>query len=193
MDFFDEKILELRDNARKEKFSTLETGMYIKNEKVEFERMFLFEDKMSILLPTILVDMPSNLVRLKYLSELRPQIIKTTLDTTVNFTFSKYDLDLEEIQVKDAAKQSQKMLKQLNPAYIFYELEEKKLETTTISWFDFKSYAMDAQMYNMMYVTCINKKLVHGNFNCLYQDMIEWKEAVNQVISSIEDCTRKKG
>ena len=85
------------------------------------------------------------------------------------------------------------MLKQLNPAYIFYELEEKKLETTTISWFDFKSYAMDAQMYNMMYVTCIDKKLVHGNFNCLYQDMIEWKEAVNQVISSIEDCTRKKG
>ena len=99
----------------------------------------------------------------------------------------------EETQVKDAAKQSQKMLKQLNPAYIFYELEEKKLETTTISWFDFKSYAMDAQMYNMMYVTCIDKKLVHGNFNCLYQDMIEWKEAVNQVISSIEDCTRKKG
>ena len=74
MDFFDEKILELRDKARKEKFSNLETGMYIKNEKVEFERMFLFEDKMSILLPTILVDMPSNLVRLKYLSELRPQI-----------------------------------------------------------------------------------------------------------------------
>ena len=89
MDFFDEKILELRDKARKEKFSNLETGMYIKNEKVEFERMFLFEDKMSILLPTILVDMPSNLVRLKYLSELRPQIIKTTLDTTVNFTDRK--------------------------------------------------------------------------------------------------------
>ena len=40
MDFFDEKILELRDKARKEKFSNLETGMYIKNEKVEFERMF---------------------------------------------------------------------------------------------------------------------------------------------------------
>lgn len=192
MDFFDEKILELRENARKEKFSSLETGMYIKNEKVEFERVFLFEDKMSIILPTILVDMPSNLSHLKYPSELRPQIIKTTLDTTVNFTFSRYDLDIEDIQIKEAAKQSQKMLKQLNPAYIFYELEEKKLTTTTISWFDFKSYAMDGQMYNIMYVTCIEGKLVHGNFNCLYKDMIEWKEAANQIILSTKDCTRKE-
>lgn len=192
MDFFDEKILELRENARKEKFSSLETGMYIKNEKVEFERVFLFEDKMSIILPTILVDMPSNLSRLKYPSELRPQIIKTTLDTTVNFTFSRYDLDIEDTQIKEAAKQSQKMLKQLNPAYIFYELEEKNLTTTTISWFDFKSYAMDGQMYNIMYVTCIEGKLVHGNFNCLYKDMIEWKEVANQIILSTKDCTRKE-
>lgn len=192
MDFFDEKILELRENARKEKFSSLETGMYIKNEKVEFERVFLFEDKMSIILPTILVDMPSNLSHLKYPSELRPQIIKTTLDTTVNFTFSRYDLDIEDTQIKEAAKQSQKMLKQLNPAYIFYELEEKNLTTTTISWFDFKSYAMDGQMYNIMYVTCIEGKLVHGNFNCLYKDMIEWKEAANQIILSTKDCTRKE-
>ena len=37
-EFFDEKILEYRRHARNEKYSTLETGMYIKNELVRFER-----------------------------------------------------------------------------------------------------------------------------------------------------------
>ena len=87
-EFFDEKILEYRRRARKEKYSTLETGMYIKDELVKFERQKLFHDKLSIMLPTTFVDLPSNLAKIKYSSEQRPQIIKTSLDTTVNWGFS---------------------------------------------------------------------------------------------------------
>ena len=47
-DFFDEKILEYRKRARKEKYCSLETGMYIKDELVQFERRTLFQDKMNL-------------------------------------------------------------------------------------------------------------------------------------------------
>ncbi|WP_318709396.1 hypothetical protein [Candidatus Acetatifactor stercoripullorum] len=41
-EFLDEKILEYRRRAREEKYNSLETGMYIKNELVQFERKKCF-------------------------------------------------------------------------------------------------------------------------------------------------------
>ncbi|MDE6951985.1 MAG: hypothetical protein K2P64_13880, partial [Lachnospiraceae bacterium] len=83
-EFLDEKIVEFRSRARKEKYCTLETGMYIKNELIQFERKVLFREKLSIMLPVSFVDLPPDMVKVKYTSQQRPQVIKTSLDTTVN-------------------------------------------------------------------------------------------------------------
>jgi len=95
-EFFDEKILEYRRKARKEKYNSLETGMYIKDELVHFERNELFQKKMNIMLPVTFVNMPPNLARIKYASEQRPQIIKTSLDTSVNIGFNMLNADIQD-------------------------------------------------------------------------------------------------
>ena len=91
-EFFDEKILEYRRRARKEKFSSLETGMYIKDELVTFSEIPLFNDQFTIMLPDSFVDMPSEIAKIKYPSEQRPQIIKTSMDTTINFAFNLFNV-----------------------------------------------------------------------------------------------------
>ena len=67
-EFFDEKILEYRRHARNEKYSTLETGMYIKNELVRFERKEMFQGKLGVMLPESFVTLPAKLARIKSVS-----------------------------------------------------------------------------------------------------------------------------
>ena len=78
MDYLDEQILELKRQQKKEKYQSLETGFYIRDELLEFERVLLEPMDLSIMLPTTFVTMPQSMVRVKYQSENRPQIIKTS-------------------------------------------------------------------------------------------------------------------
>ena len=190
MDYLDEEVMRFRKSAKKSKYNSLETGMYIKDELVHFKEVQFLDDKVSIMLPDTFVDMPHEIAKIKYPSEQRPQIIKMNDDASVNFTFSLYDTPFNERQIESALSQFQGIIHKVNPALIFYDvviLEEKNL-----GWFDFKSYGLDEQMYNVMYITPIEGKMLHGIFNCMYRDILEWKDAVRQVMLSVVDLTQEK-
>lgn len=185
-EFFDEKILEYRRQARKTEFSTLQTGMYVKNEKITFSEVKLFQEQVAIMLPNSYVDMPLKLAKIKYPSEQRPQIIKTSLDTTVNFAFNLFNTYIEDGQIAEATKQFKNVISRVNPAYVFYHFEVEN-EPKTIGWFDFKSYSVDSNVYNLVYLTVIRNKLLHGMFSCLYRDALEWQDILPQILKSIKE------
>ncbi|MCH5258671.1 MAG: hypothetical protein J1F18_02900 [Lachnospiraceae bacterium] len=190
MDYLDEEVMQFRKSAKKSKYNSLESGMYIKDEIIHFKEVQVLDDKVSIMLPDTFVDMPQEIAKIKYPSEQRPQVIKMNSNASVNFTFSLYETPLNENQIENALEQFREIILRVNPAFIFYDFvisEEKNL-----GWFDFKSYGLDEQMYNVMYITPIEGKLMHGIFNCMYKDILEWKDAVQQVMLSIVDLTQEK-
>ncbi len=188
MDFLDKDILEYRKNRKTSKFNNLQTGIYVNDEVIHFVAIKILEEKAEVMLPDTFVDMPANLAKLKYMSEQRPQIIKTSLDTTVNFTFSIYEEEFSEKEIGNTIQQFKDLIQKVNPAYVFDELVVDK--ERNIGWFDFKSYGVDEQIYNIMFVKPIDGKLMHGVFNCMYRDSAEWKDAAIQVIYSMKDCTK---
>ena len=92
--YLDETILEIKRQKDKEENINIEEGVHIKNEYVEFEEIKLFNESMSILLPKSFIDLPDSMKKIKYPSEQRPHIIKTSLDTSVNFGFSLLPLPI---------------------------------------------------------------------------------------------------
>ena len=189
MEFLDEQIIELR---RKEKAASEDIhgdGITINGELLTFKETLLLKDKMSIWLPESFVDMPSKIARIKYPSEQRPQIIKTDLLGSTNFAFNLLDSPVKPSQMQSTADGIQTILQKVNPANIFYENGTETLGKTTLSWFDFKGYGIDTQIYYIMFVTAIGGRLMHGIFNCAIADMEAWKDAAFQVIRSIEDKT----
>ena len=190
MDFLDEEIMEFRKSAKKSKYNSLETGMYIKDRLIRFKETQILSDKVSVMLPEGFIEMPQRIAKIKYPSEQRPQVIMTSDDGTVNFTFSLYDTEFNERQIEDALGQFKAVIRKVNPAFVFYDfvVESDK----ALGWFDFKSYGLDEQIYNVMYLLPVEGKLMHGIFNCLYRDILEWKEAVHQIMMSVTDLTQKK-
>ncbi|SFR89053.1 hypothetical protein [Anaeromicropila populeti] len=190
MSSLDELVIVEKRKKMKEKYNKISTGMYIRNEVMQFKCFNFFNERMEIWLPDTFVKMPSAIAQVKYPSSQRPQIIMTDLSSSVNFTFSLFDMEIDKEDIEDTCKGFQSIIKKVQPANVFYENDTWELGKTKVSWFDYKASAIDADIYNIVYVTSIGKNILHGIFNCMDQESADWKEAAFQVIQSIKDLTR---
>lgn len=189
----DEEIIAYKKKEKKSQYASLETGFYIDNEILVFQEIALLDEKLHITLPANFNDMEADMMNFKYPSQQRPQIIKTNPEGSINFAFNYLDIPLLAEQTIMAVEQFRVMIRKVQPANIFFDLKEESTADITISWFDYKSYCIDEQMYNVLYVTPINGKMLQGIFNCPFGAQEEWKPVVLQIMLSIQDMTKKKG
>ena len=66
---------------------------------------------------------------------------------------------------------------------------EQKIEVnpygTTIAWFDFISHGIDGRLYNLMFFTSVDGKLMNGVCNCAEQDLKNWWVVFMDVLKTI--------
>lgn len=71
MGFIDEKIIKNMNEYKKDQYGNIYDGVYIREELLEFEKVELFDGKISIMIPKTFIDMPEKLAKLKYPSSYR--------------------------------------------------------------------------------------------------------------------------
>jgi hypothetical protein len=187
MEYFDEDVISAMHVKRREEYGNIEEGLYIQNSLTLFHKVLMFEDKLSVMMPNEFVIMLPELISTKYISEKKPDVIYTSLDGGVNFSFNLLVTSSSEKDMSYAINMLKTMIKNMNPAYIFFE--DKTIESTagnSISLMQFKSYGIDEAAYNIIYLTSIDKYIIQGAFNCKYNDMDEWKRAAFEIIKSIK-------
>lgn len=187
MTYIDELILKKREQAKAEKYTTLEEGMYLDGKMVHFERKELL-DALSIMLPDSWKRMPEEYARIKYPSEFRPQIIITTVDLNVNLGFTAFPTEIQTDDTLKVLERVRAAIHRSNPDYLIYScVNMKKIKG---SWFAFRSHAMDSDLYNMMMIASIEKRTIQGSFNCPYGEYHKWKKAVLLMWDSILEIRR---
>lgn len=184
MDDLDETILKLKFERKKQENSNIETGVYIKDIFTEFTPVEVLK-KFTVLLPSDFVTMPASIAKIKYPAQQRPQCIKTNLETSTNFAISLFDFKMNEKHLDKEAQSLKQVLKKTNPSMEFYEQGIEQLEDFNVAWFDYKSFAVDTQIYNIMFVGVAEGKMLHGVFNCMFKDIEHWKKPALQMIKSI--------
>ena len=128
MEYFDEEVISAMHIKRREEYGNIEEGLYILNSLTLFHKVLLFEEKLSVLLPNNFVIMLPELVETKYISEKKPDVIYTSLDGSVNFSFNLLTTSSGEKDMHYAINMLKTMIKNMNPAYIFFE--DKKIENS---------------------------------------------------------------
>lgn len=186
----EEQFIKAINEYKQEAQGDIYNGYTIKEYTYNFERVKLFEEKLSIMLPIVFEEMDEEFKKTKYPNENRPQIIKTSLDGYVNFTFSLFDVDLAEESLPPLKGQMKNMLRKIQPSTLFFESKDDEANNTKISWFDFKSFALDGTIYNLICIAPIGGKYLHCLFNCKFSEKDLWKPAMIQVVQSITDETK---
>ena len=140
MEYFDEDVISAMHVKRREEYGNIEEGLYIQNSLTLFHKVMMFEDKLSVMMPNEFVIMLPELISTKYISEKKPDVIYTSLDGGVNFSFNLLVTSSSEKDMSYAINMLKTMIKNMNPAYIFFE--DKTIESTagnSISLMQFKS------------------------------------------------------
>ena len=185
MEYYDEQIVKALHIQRRDTFGSIDDGLYINNELIRFNKTLLFNNRVSVMLPENFVPMLPEIVEVKYFSGRRPDEIYTSLDMSVNFTFTDLGISWNDEDKRLAAGLIKQIIRNANPGYEFFEENEDIEKEVIINRFDFKSYGIDDEAYNIMYLASTGNSLIQGTFNCLYRDRIEWKRAALEVIKTI--------
>ena len=185
MEYYDEQIVKALHIQRRDTFGSIDDGLYINNELIRFNKTLLFNNRVSVMLPENFVSMLPEIVEVKYFSGRRPDEIYTSLDMSVNFTFTDLGISGNDEDTRLAAGLIKQIIRNANPGYEFFEENEDIEKEVIINRFDFKSYGIDDEAYNIMYLASTGNSLIQGTFNCLYRDRIEWKRAALEVIKTV--------
>ena len=185
MEYYDEQIVKALHIQRRDTFGSIDEGLYINNELIHFNKTLLFNDRISVMLPENFVPMLPEIAEVKYFSGKRPDVIYTSLDMSVNFTFTDLGISGNDEDTRLAAGLIKQIIKNANPGYEFFEENEDVERNVIINRFDFQSYGIDDEAYNIMYLACTGNNLLQGTFSCLYKDRMEWKRAALEVIKTV--------
>ena len=185
MEYYDEQIVKALHIQRRDTFGSIDEGLYINNELIHFNKTLLFNGRVSVMLPENFVPMLPEIAEIKYFSGKRPDEIYTSLDMSVNFTFTDLGISGNDEDTRLAVGLIKQIIRNANPGYEFFEENEDVEKEVIINRFDFQSYGIDDEAYNIMYIACTGNNLVQGTFSCMYKDRKEWERTALEVIKTV--------
>ena len=72
-------------------------------------------------------------------------------------------------------------------------INTEKLEQVyfATSWYSYKSFALDGQLYNIVFISSVYETLMSGLFNCPYEEREWWEPVALQMIAAIREYTEE--
>ena len=152
---------------------------------IDLEKRSILEDKVEILVPKEFRLMTAEEIKIKYPPTRPPKLVFTDTSLTTNLAFNLTDsrASREVIeQYKDALKQA------LSNAYSDAEwIDEgiKEINGKKAGYFKMISTAIDTKIYNHMFFTDVDGKLLICSFNCTIKNMERWKPVAEEIMNSL--------
>lgn len=164
----------------------IKATVIIGDREYTFSQQKIPEIALNMVMPDDMIRMNTYSIKIKYPDENRPNVILTVPDDeTVNFLFTQSE-DVVQEELPDIAQGIQAVLKRMNPGAAFYKISDIQSELSKIWWFDYSTVALDDDIYNIMYLFCLNGTLVMGGFCCLQKYRKQWKPLVLQMLETIK-------
>jgi hypothetical protein len=164
--------------------------VWANGEEFHFSSVELFDCKLSVMLPDSFVDMPEALQKIKYPMEKRPSIIKSNIDTSINFAFSLHDIAFNANLVKEAMGTYVRGLVRMYPGIRFLNTETVPIGGTLIGYFDFLSKGIDTDIYQVFAFMPLEGRMLQLIFNSPGELMAAWNPIVLQVVASMREIKR---
>lgn len=162
------------------------------------ERRYIFTTqsiytRVHMMLPEDFIDLPLNFAKAKYPSEGRPKVIKSSIDTMINFAFL-YKEPTNQEQLPYAARGFAAAIQKLNPSHVFMESGAVYIgsrKEKLLCWYEYLSPDFKGKIYNQHGYLAMEGRLLQVLFNCPESLYPDWKpvalEAAESIYSDLEN------
>lgn len=126
-----------------------------------------------------------RLIEEVFWSENRPNILFTTGKKTAGIT-----MQIIEKEIK-SGEQIKKQLNNLDNRIVCYDMGEIE-SSVRVHWVEYKSFAGDERIYNVLFFFQIEGKNILGTFYCLFEEYDRWKPLVWEMMQSVKESTDER-
>ncbi len=152
---------------------------------IDLEKRSLIDGKIEILVPKEFTEMDMKEVLIKYPGKNRPKLILTDESGTVNLGFSHADSPADSTMIKDYKDVMINSYKQRAPGTVFVGEGVTSIHGKKVGYFKMITQAIDQQIFNHIFLTDCEGKLLVGTFNCLQKDKAVWEPVAEQIVQSL--------
>lgn len=161
-------------------------------EDIDLEERLILNDKVKLLIPKELKEMPESLVSIKYSSAMRPALILLNECGSVDFKFNFLNQTTSEGLLDELCSRVKENIKKIYTSSVFFEDGSMVVDNKRIVWFDFSNNVTGGNVYNLMFYVIIDNNILNGSYSCLYNEAVIWRKIFLESIESIREVKGKK-
>ncbi len=154
--------------------------------RIELEKKSLLDNKIQLKIPKYFDIMSEEMMKVKYPSEGRPNLIYSDETGGINIGLSLTPSEASQELIPAYVNNFVQNFKNAYPTAKWKDKGVKLINGKKIGYLELITPAEDTQIYNLIFFTDLEEKLLLCTFNCTKKDMNEWTPIAKEIMNSIE-------
>ena len=152
---------------------------------IDLEKKSILNNKVEILVPKGFEIMSEEMMKAKYPSERRPTLIFTDKEGTINLAFNHITSKASQEQLEMYKENFVSTFKILYPSAEWKSTGIKEINGRKVAYLELITTAVDTEVYNLLFFTDVDGRLLLCTFNCVKRSQAEWTKSAHQIMNSL--------
>jgi len=153
--------------------------------QVELEKRSLLDDKIEILVPKGWKPMSEDLIKIKYPGARPPKYVLSDVTGGISLAFNHTDTRATQEQIEAFKGVLKSTLTNAYPEAEWIEDSVKEINGKKVGFCKVITNALSRRIYNQMFFTDLDGKLLICSFNAVENKMKDWKSAADEIMNSL--------
>ncbi len=146
----------------------------------------LLKGKILIQMPDGFDIMSEEMLAAKYPANQRPTLVYTNKDGSINFAFNHTANQITEDKLPEVLPVFVQQFNSIYPQIQWFKKDIEKINGKSFIIMEFITPAVDTRIYNLMYITELEGKMLMCSFNCMESQKKEWEAVAKESLNSVE-------
>lgn len=151
----------------------------------QLKEISLFEDKLQIKVPIGFEVMSEELLKIKYPISRRPTLAYSNEKGNINVAFNLTPSPANQELIETYKNTFVKTFKSFYPSAEWKNQGIKNINGQNVGYLELITPAADTNIYNLIFFTNLNDKLLLCTFNCSEEILPEWKSTAAEIMNSL--------
>jgi len=152
----------------------------------DLETKSLLNDKVELKIPKDFDIMSEELMKLKYPSERRPTLVYSNESGGINVALNLTQNQASQQLIPAYQDNFVQTFKNLYPSAEWKDSGVKMINGKKVGFIELVTPAMDTEIYNLMFFTDLDGKLLLCTFNCTKESIDEWTPIAKEIMNSMK-------
>ena len=156
------------------------------DEENELSTIYIIQGKVEVSIPKSFDVMSEELLKMKYPSDNRPTTAYTNEDGTVNVAFNYTQERTTSEDMSALVKVFEDSFESHYPSAHWYRSGLEVINGRDVGVLELITPAADTEIYNLLWFTDLDGRLMVMSFNCTVEELDNWRETANSIMGSFK-------